>query len=76
MIELASKMDQFDSLLNKSKEQESETDRHFDDKNLDLLNFYVKEIRQPKWKEIKSSATKFGESRSGECFNRTYLPNG
>lgn len=62
-IERAAQMDQFDSLLNKSKEHESENEKPVDDdQNLDLLNFHIKEMRQPKWVEVTKSK---GKERPG-----------
>ena len=39
-------MDQFDSLLNKSKEDENEVEnKPLDDTNLDMINLNIKEMR-------------------------------
>lgn len=63
-------------LLNRSKDSDEKKDQEevlLERKDLDMQNFYVAEMRQPKWQEVQKSPEK---SKPCEFFNRTYLPNG
>jgi len=42
------------------------------DEKLDMLNFYVKEMREPIYQEV----SKDKKGKPCENFNRIYLPNG
>ena len=67
-------MDQLDSLLKQPKEQECDEEKPVvDDKNLDMLNFHIKEMRQPKWTEVSKTSS---AADRGQSFNRSYLPSG
>ena len=52
--------------------EESGTKENNQDEDLDLLNFYVKEMREP----VYQATGKSKKSKPCKNFNRLYLPNG
>jgi hypothetical protein len=55
------------------EESESENEQDIDIKDLDMLNLYVQELKEPKYVEIKKD-----KSPTKPCshFNKSYLPSG
>ena len=66
------KIAQMDSFRADTDQEEQTPGEKKKEEKLDLLNLYVKEMREPIYQEVPKDK----KGKPGENFNRIYLPNG